>query len=410
MGVAAGREGDAQDSSSSSGKKRRPGGTVPAIVCGVARPGATAERAQPITSRTRGADPPHQCEPSAARGAGEIRRDRVRCLWADAEFDGGAATLVLPPEVCASLDLAVKGTRRVRYADGHLANLGWTAEVLLELRGRRLLCDGLVDPSRTRPLVGGAALEALEMLPDPVSLRAAVALAPPLPQRPPVRERRRIVLLLRFLVQHWSFLDRMPMRWGHQTSGGTPSRARVRTGWSPVSAHRRRHVNDIDQTIERVESLYRSLTGKEPPPNGGLGIPPEKDPMQHVTEQVERLLGVLTVAPSARSSPSASPPLSVWESPTEILICVEMPGVARESVRLAVAGGMLSVAASPPGTEDGFSLRVCERPCAEFARVIALPSGVTEQDLRAQMRDGILEIRLTKRETNAAITRPIPIA
>jgi len=168
-------------------------------------------------------------------------------------------------------------------------------------------------------------------------------------------------------------------------------------------------MNGIDETIERVESLYRSLTGREPPANGSLGIPPEKDPSQHVTEQVERLLGALAPTPQSVGF-TFNPTLSLWESETETRICVEMPGVSREGVRLTVTNRVMTISATPNPPEEGFTLRLCERPSGEYRRTVTLPNGVAEDDISAQMRDGVLEIRFPKRIVEAATTRPIPIA
>jgi HSP20 family protein len=314
----------------------------------------------------------------AARG--EIGSPGVRRIEAEADTDAGVAMVVLPPDMRAALGLALLGTRRVRYSNGGEADLPWGAGVVLDLGGRRLLCDALVEPWRKRPLVGGAALEALGFLPERDD-------------------------------GGWSSSGPLPMRGEHGQHDARVVRPRARTE-RPRPIQRRRWMNGIDETIERVESLYRTLTGREPPAFATLGIPPEKDPMQHVTEQVERLLSTLAQPPASPQATAAAscPPLSVWESPTELRLCVELPGATRESVRLGVTNGLLTVAASPTGTEEGFQLRACERPVGEFLRSIALPSGVTEQDVQARMRDGILEIRLTKREATPTKVRPIPVA
>lgn len=316
----------------------------------------------------------------AARG--EIRIEVARRVEADAETDRGVAKIVLPARLRDALGLADLGPRRVRYSDGHQAELRWTGSVLLEVAGRRLMCDGLVEPGRRMPLVGGGALEALDLVADPVTQAVAIALAPPLsPGRPAVPRCRDWWALLR--AWRWGSDPRLPME----------------------PARRRRPMQTIDETIAKVENLYRTLTGLEPPP-GSVAFPPEKDPLAHVTDQIERLSGALATSQDAAT---VCPALSVWESETELRFCLEMPGVAREGVRLGFATGTLTVAASTTIVDTAFHLRARERPAGGFRRTLLLPPGIAERDVSAQMRDGILEIRIARREPSSE-ARPIPIA
>jgi hypothetical protein len=52
----------------------------------------------------------------------------------------------------------------------------------------------------------------------------------------------------------------------------------------------------IEQTIERVEQLYATIIGQRPPlPSGnGAPIPPESDPLVHVSDQLERMVSLAT--------------------------------------------------------------------------------------------------------------------
>lgn len=52
---------------------------------------------------------------------------------------------------------------------------------------------------------------------------------------------------------------------------------------------------DVDDTIGQVSRLYRAITGRDAPLSDSpyALIPAEKDPVQHVEEQLNRLLDVL---------------------------------------------------------------------------------------------------------------------
>ena len=163
-------------------------------------------------------------------------------------------------------------------------------------------------------------------------------------------------------------------------------------------------TSTLDQTIARVEDLYRTLMGREPPP-GGPPLPPERDPLQVVDEQIDRLCAALGTKPHL----AQRPPLSIWESDEELRFCLEMPGVGREGVTLDFAPGALHVTATTTRADTHFKLCASERATGEFRRTIALPPGIAERDVTAQMRDGVLEIRVTRRRPTAD-ARPIPIA
>lgn len=163
----------------------------------------------------------------------------------------------------------------------------------------------------------------------------------------------------------------------------------------------------LDETIASVEALFRTLTGREPPP-GGTSLLSEEESLTLVNAQIDRLNASLKT-PLGLPPPALYPPLSVWESETELRFCLEMPGVAREGVALEFAPGALRVSATTTLADARFRLCARERPAGEFRRTLALPPGIAERDVSAQMRDGVLEIRVLRRPP-APDARPIPIA
>src|SRR5439155_25013434 len=101
----------------------------------------------------------------------------------------------------------------------------------------------------------------------------------------------------------------------------------------------------IDGTIGQIESLYRTLTGREAPPASEqpyATMPPERSPEGHVEEQLDRLAECLADF-SGRSSPLArwTPPISVLPGANELLSCIDLPGVPREAVKVRASDGLL---------------------------------------------------------------------
>jgi predicted aspartyl protease len=106
----------------------------------------------------------------------------VRSAEIAARIDPGATTLVLPAELGARLGLRVEGRRKVRYADGRTEEVPWVSGVRLEILGRAMSCDALLEAASTVPLLGQSPLETLDLLVDAAS--GALAVNPASPDLP----------------------------------------------------------------------------------------------------------------------------------------------------------------------------------------------------------------------------------
>lgn len=111
--------------------------------------------------------------------AGLVPIESVRTVEIEALVDTGATMLVIPENVRAALGIELEGTRRVRYANGQVAEIGWVTGVRLEILGREMSCDALVETAGTTVLVGQIPLEALDLVVDPKSRELRVNPASP---------------------------------------------------------------------------------------------------------------------------------------------------------------------------------------------------------------------------------------
>jgi clan AA aspartic protease len=98
---------------------------------------------------------------------GLLPPERVRTLEVDALVDTGATTLVIPAEICRTLGLREIGRRRVRYADGRRREIPWVTDLFIEILGRGMGCDALVETEGTTPLIGQIPLEGLDLVVNP---------------------------------------------------------------------------------------------------------------------------------------------------------------------------------------------------------------------------------------------------
>lgn len=167
----------------------------------------------------------------------------------------------------------------------------------------------------------------------------------------------------------------------------------------------------IDETIGRMEQFYRVITGQDAPPAEAVyaPIPAEKDPTEHVEKQLKRLLGMLGQVSTPEAAHPWTPPMSVYESDSEILLCVDLPGVRRENVEVVAQGNLLTISGLRPTTaNNGFRLSLNECRLGPFRRAVMIPQGVAEPS--AQMKEGVLEVRIPKAESNRTATpRPVPV-
>jgi HSP20 family protein len=169
----------------------------------------------------------------------------------------------------------------------------------------------------------------------------------------------------------------------------------------------------IDESIGRLEQLYQTVTGREAPAveTPYAPIPAEKDPTQHVEKQLDRLLQLLgRVELDSKPSPAWTPLLSVWESDAEILVSVDLPGVAREQVEIVAQGKLLTItgARRAPGTDE-FRVKMAEFPIGSFRRAVFLPALSRIGEPKAEMKNGVLEIRIQKEPGQVTTPKPVRV-
>jgi HSP20 family protein len=172
-------------------------------------------------------------------------------------------------------------------------------------------------------------------------------------------------------------------------------------------------VLGIEETIGRMERLYRAVTGRDAPPGetAYAPIPVERDPGEYVEEQMSKLLDLLGQSDRAPAPvPTWMPPVTVCESGPELLIRMDLPGISREQVDVTAHGNVLTVSGTRPAPSSGNgSLRLAECPHGAFRRTFVLPAARRGAEPSARMKDGVLEIRIARDTSHAEPPRPVPV-
>jgi len=94
------------------------------------------------------------------------------------------------------------------------------------------------------------------------------------------------------------------------------------------------------------------------------------------------------------------PSVDIVESPEQVVVRVDLPGVDPENVEVLLVGNMLTVKGESPvaAAQPGETRHRHERPSGAFSRSIPLPIAVDPEHVAAESKHGVLTITLAKAE------------
>jgi len=97
---------------------------------------------------------------------------------------------------------------------------------------------------------------------------------------------------------------------------------------------------------------------------------------------------------------SWAPPADMGETPDELIVYVDLPGLSEKDIRVAITGDLLMIQGERPLREPNQEASPYrrERWFGKFERTFALPIPVEAGRIRATYREGVLIVRLPKAE------------
>ncbi|HET9509491.1 MAG TPA: Hsp20/alpha crystallin family protein [Gaiellaceae bacterium] len=117
--------------------------------------------------------------------------------------------------------------------------------------------------------------------------------------------------------------------------------------------------------------------------------------------EMSRLMNGLFEGNGRTTAQAWVPPVDVWETQDEVVYSFDLPGVPESAIEVELQDDTLTISAqreqSQERSEDGF-YRV-ERRYGTFSRTLAVPQGVAADSVKAELKDGVLEVRVAKPET-----------
>jgi HSP20 family protein len=125
-------------------------------------------------------------------------------------------------------------------------------------------------------------------------------------------------------------------------------------------------------------------------------------------DDIDRFFGSpapTSAASAASAAATVSPALDVTESPSAWTVKLDLPGVVKEDVKVAIDGNQVSVQAQPrQEAERGEGERIVyrERTAGSYARRFTLPAEVDQSQSAARLDNGVLTLTLGKRSAAAS--------
>jgi HSP20 family protein len=93
------------------------------------------------------------------------------------------------------------------------------------------------------------------------------------------------------------------------------------------------------------------------------------------------------------------PRVDVFEREADLVVRAEVPGMDPQDIDVTVEGGSLTISGSRTfeneTDEGGFHRKEIFE--GEFSRTVLLPEGTSPEDIKASVRDGMLEVAVPKR-------------
>jgi HSP20 family protein len=95
------------------------------------------------------------------------------------------------------------------------------------------------------------------------------------------------------------------------------------------------------------------------------------------------------------------PAVDIWETDQEVVYAFDVPGIPEEMISVELEDNALTVSGERERSEEISDERFYrfERRFGSFSRTIGLPQNVSDEQVQADYRDGVLEVRVAKPET-----------
>jgi len=138
--------------------------------------------------------------------------------------------------------------------------------------------------------------------------------------------------------------------------------------------------------------------------------------LEDVSNRLNRIFGRSTARAESGQEMLAvadwSPSIDISETDAAYLIKAEIPGVKKEDVKVTIQDGMLTIQGERKieKEEKGKKFHRVERSYGSFVRSFRIPDNADENSVKAEFKDGMLNVTLAKsakakaKSVNVAVT------
>jgi HSP20 family protein len=127
-------------------------------------------------------------------------------------------------------------------------------------------------------------------------------------------------------------------------------------------------------------------------------------PMMHLQQQINRMFDQFDTDLFGRleglGEGMFTPPVDIKEDADSYTVHLEVPGVSQDNLQLSLQDNVLTIKGSKEQKQESGEgrYRRIERSYGSFSRSLSLPRNVDATRVEANLEDGVLEVRLPKRE------------
>jgi HSP20 family protein len=117
-------------------------------------------------------------------------------------------------------------------------------------------------------------------------------------------------------------------------------------------------------------------------------------------ELAERFFGDMRLASGMTSF---APPVDIVDRGNEIVVRADLPGMEQKDIQIELQDGVLTIRGErkEERQQEAANYRWAERWDGTFMRAITLPTGVDPTKIQAQFKNGVLDVRIPKKQESA---------
>ncbi len=120
-------------------------------------------------------------------------------------------------------------------------------------------------------------------------------------------------------------------------------------------------------------------------------------PIASMEREMDQLVNYFFTPDGARGSATVQAPANLWEEEGNWHVEVELPGIKQEDIDVTLEKNTLRIAAERKAPEGERKFWHQERSLGRVERVFTLPQTVDQEGIDAELRDGVLYLRLAKK-------------